>query len=185
MDRYWLLTSTFYGAWLPGDARGFVGRVRDGRPDDPPSEFRVVHDLPGTPYDEDLPGLERASGEKMNGPPILINREHAQILLAQFQETASYRGWQILAVAIMVNHIHLVVAVPGDPNPTKVLGDFKAYGSRALSKRFGKPASDTWWTYGGSTRKLEDQSAVADGVYYVLHKQYRPLITYAPASGVA
>src|SRR5947209_816005 len=27
MDRYWFLTWTTYGTWLPGDARGFVGRV--------------------------------------------------------------------------------------------------------------------------------------------------------------
>src|SRR5437763_1061534 len=33
MDRYWLLSSTFYGNWLPGDPRGFVSRVRDRRPD--------------------------------------------------------------------------------------------------------------------------------------------------------
>lgn len=28
MDRYWLLTWTTYGTCLPGDPRGFVGRVR-------------------------------------------------------------------------------------------------------------------------------------------------------------
>ena len=30
MDRYWLLTWHTYGTWLPGDRRGFVGRVREG-----------------------------------------------------------------------------------------------------------------------------------------------------------
>ena len=30
MDRYWLLTWTTYGTWLPGDARGFVSNVADG-----------------------------------------------------------------------------------------------------------------------------------------------------------
>ncbi len=31
MDRYWPLTWTTYGTWLPGDARGFaVSNVRDG-----------------------------------------------------------------------------------------------------------------------------------------------------------
>ena len=33
--RYWLLTSTTYGTWLPGDERGFVGRVWDTRPVQP------------------------------------------------------------------------------------------------------------------------------------------------------
>ena len=26
MDRYWLLSNTCYGTWLPGKERGFVGR---------------------------------------------------------------------------------------------------------------------------------------------------------------
>jgi REP element-mobilizing transposase RayT len=180
MDSHWLLTSSFYGTWLPGDRRGFVGRVRDVRPEDPPSTARLEHDLPGTPCDEDMPGLERASAELMKGPPIWIEAEHAAILLGQFRETATYRTWHLLAVAIMANHIHLVVRTPTDADPTKVLGDFKAYGSRALTARFGKPASDTWWTSRGSKRLLPDEEAIAAAVHYVLHKQPNPLATWSP-----
>jgi hypothetical protein len=35
VDRYWLLTNTSYGNWLPGDRRGFVGRVWEHRPSEP------------------------------------------------------------------------------------------------------------------------------------------------------
>jgi REP element-mobilizing transposase RayT len=180
MFHYWLLTSSFYGTWLPGDHRGFVGRVRDGRPDDPLTTARIDHDIPGTPYDEDLPGLGRASAELMKGPPIFVEPAHAEVLLPQFRETAAFREWQILAVAIMANHIHLVVRTPSDANPTKVLGDIKAYASRALTARFGKPTSGTWWTYGGSKRLLSDDRAIAGAVHYVLDKQYKPLVTWAP-----
>ena len=38
----------------------------------------------------------------------------------------------------MANHIHLVVETQDDAEPTKILADFKAYGSRALTARFGK-----------------------------------------------
>ena len=31
---FWLLSSTFYGQWLPGDPRGSVTNVRDRRDDD-------------------------------------------------------------------------------------------------------------------------------------------------------
>jgi len=67
MDRYWLLTSTTYGTWLPGDFRGFVSNVRDVGANDqgadaPRSPAREVrHNVPGTPYDADLPGLERSA----------------------------------------------------------------------------------------------------------------------------
>jgi len=184
MDRYWLLSSTFYGTWLPGDERGFVGRVRDARPDDPTTPFRFAHDIPGTPYDEDLPGLARASAEQMKGPPVFIDRVQAEVLLSQFLETARYRGWEILAVAIMANHVHLVVGVTGDPSPTKVLGDFKTYGSRALNRQFGRRASDTWWTYDGSKRKLSDEPARTGAVNYVLYKQYMPLLRWSPETGI-
>jgi REP element-mobilizing transposase RayT len=181
MFRRWLLTSSFYGTWLPGDRRGFVGRVRDVRPEDPPTTVRIEHDIPGIPYDEDMPGLERASAELMHGPPILVEAAHAEILLGQFRETATYRKWPLLAVAIMANHVHLVAQAPLEMDPTKVLGDFKAYGSRALTARFGKPASGTWWTYSGSKRLLPDEQALADAIHYVLRKQYKPLVTWSPS----
>jgi len=183
MFRHWLLSSSFYGTWLPGDRRGFVGRVRDARPEDPPATARIEHDVPGTPYDEDIPGLERASADLMKGPPIYVEAAHAEVLLGQFHETAAYRQWHLLAVAVMANHVHLVVRTPPDADPTKVLGDFKAYGSRALTARFGKPESGTWWTYSGSKRALPDERAVAAAINYVLHKQYNPLVTWSPGEG--
>jgi len=129
MDRHWLLTWTTYGTWLPGDPRGFVSNVRVG----PGPEVR--HNLPGTPCDKDMPGLARASRAVLKGPSIYLVPAQAEALLAQFLETANYRGWELLAVAVMANHAHLVVGVPGDPDPSDVLGDFKGYGSRALNRR--------------------------------------------------
>ena len=48
MDRYWLLTWTTYGTWLPGDRRGFVSNVLDGSgssdPDHDPLAYRWTLD---------------------------------------------------------------------------------------------------------------------------------------------
>ena len=62
----------------------------------------------------------------------------AEVVLAQLRETAAYRGWELLAASIMANHFHLVVAVADDAEPRKVLADFKAYGTRALNRAFGR-----------------------------------------------
>src|SRR5579884_1089305 len=161
MDSYWLLTSTTYGTWLPGDRRGFVSNVREG----PGSEVR--HNQPGTPVDADMPGLAASSRATLQCPPIYLVREQAQVVLAQFQETATYRGWQLLAVAIMANHFQIVVGVTGDPDPAKLLGDFKSYSSRALNRRWAKPASGTWWTESGLRRKLPNETAVLAAIQYV------------------
>src|SRR4051794_36111565 len=115
MDRHWLLTNTCYGTRLPGDRRGFVGRVREHRPLDPEDKPRVTHNGPGAPCDADMPGLAAAAGGRMRGPVIRLTTAHAEALLAQLLETARHRGWSILAVAIMCDHFHIVVAVPGDP----------------------------------------------------------------------
>jgi REP element-mobilizing transposase RayT len=171
MDRTWLLTWTTYGTWLPGDDRGFVSNVRAG--DGP----EVKHNTPGTPYDNKLRGLTIAAREQMTGAPIWLNREHAVLLARQFRETAGHRGWALLALAIMANHVHLVVGVPGDPQPDVLLRDFKSYGSRCLNQRFGKPASETWWTASGSRRKLPDERAVQAAVRYV-RNQHKPLMIW-------
>jgi REP element-mobilizing transposase RayT len=161
MDRYWLLTSTTYGTWLPGDHRGFVSNVREG----PGPEVR--HNRPGTPVDADMPGLVAGARANLRGPAVLLALEQAQALVVQFRETAVYRGWQLLAVAVMANHFHLVVGVAGDPDPANLLRDFKSYGSRALNRRWPKPASGTWWTESGSRRKLPNEAAVLAAIQYV------------------
>jgi REP element-mobilizing transposase RayT len=184
MDRYWLPSNTCYGNWLPGDRRGFVGRVWDHRPGDVTEKPRVTHDLPGIPYDEDLAGLEARSRELLKGPPIHFTDSHAEKLLGQFRETADYRGWELCAVAVMFNHFHIVVGVNGDPSPSKVLGDFKSWGTRVLTRHFGEPASKTWWTECGSKRKLPDERAIALAGHYVLYRQPNPLLTWSPSTAL-
>jgi REP element-mobilizing transposase RayT len=116
----------------------------------------------------------------MTGPPIFLDRAKAEVLLGQFRETAAFRGWGLRAAAIMFNHFHLVVQVPDDPDPRKVLADFKAYGTRALNRAYGKPPSETWWTGNGSKRILRGPDALAAAVRYVRDRQPNPLVVWSP-----
>jgi REP element-mobilizing transposase RayT len=177
MDRYWLLTWTTYATWLPGDARGFVSIVvgEDGK--------GVRHNTPGTPCDADHPNLQRYARQTLKGQPIYLIAEQAFALLAQFQETACCRQWLLQAVSIMANHIHIVLGVPGDPEPETLLRDLKSYGSWGLNRRWGKPASATWWTESGSKRKLENESAVPAAVQYVKDQEY-PLLIWTLEEGL-
>src|SRR5690348_3503186 len=111
MDRYWLLTWTTYGTWLPGDARGFVSNVSAE------GGTEVRHNIPGTPYDADDARVRQRALANLVGQPVWLTAEQASLVARQLQETAEYRGWTLLAYAIMANHIHLVVGVPADPDP--------------------------------------------------------------------
>jgi hypothetical protein len=113
----------------------------------------------------------------MNGPPIFLVVEQANAMLAQFHETSSVRDWLLIAVAIIRNHVHVEVGVPGDPDPEVLLRDYKAYASRSLNSKWPKPASGTWWTESGSKRKLKDETAVLAAAKYIRDQEF-PLVVW-------
>ena len=182
MVRTWLITSTTYGTWLPGDRRGFVGTVRDYRDGDEAiaTGKRTRHNQHGTELDRDLDGLHRASERLLKCQPIWLTLAQAEAVAPQFRETAAHRRWGLHALAIMANHFHVVVTSPAATPSAHVLRDFKSYASRTLSVTWGKPASGTWWTESGSRRALPHDRAVEAAVRYV-RNQYQPLVVWVPA----
>ncbi|MBU6294684.1 MAG: transposase [Planctomycetes bacterium] len=174
MDRCWFLTWTTYGTWLPGDGRGSVTTIRDEETGERfrPNEY-------GTPYLPPMRELENAARGAMRGNPVWLTQSMADAAAQQFVETGRFRGWTLLALAVMANHVHVVVGVMGDPDPAHLLRDFKSYGSRTLNRKFGVPESGTWWTTGGSKRILPDENAVSAAVSYVLRQEH-PLVLWNP-----
>jgi REP element-mobilizing transposase RayT len=137
---------------------------------------RVHYNFPGTPCVSGLPELRDAATELMKGPPIFLVVDQAKVLLNQFQETANHRSWHLDSVAIMANHIHIVVTVEGDPEPETLLRDLKSYGSRSLNRQSAKPVNGTWWTTGGSKRKLPDENARRAANEYVANQEFSLVI---------
>jgi REP element-mobilizing transposase RayT len=172
MDRYWLITWTCYGAWLPGDRRGFVSHVRDEH------GAMVIHNIPGTPYDADMPTLEAHARSQMAGSPVTLDHRDADALIQQYQETARIRRWELQAASVMFNHTHVVVGVPGDPDPESILESLKSWATRAVKKLRPLPANGTFWTAKGSKRKLPDERSLRDAVIYVVRKQPNPLAAW-------
>ena len=111
----------------------------------------------------------------------MLTTMHAEIIVDQLRETSDYRKQQLNAVAVMYDHIHVVVGVPGDPDPAELLRDYKSYASRALNARFGKPSSGTWWTASGSRRILKEDAALLSAIDYV-RRQPNPLLLWCNES---
>jgi REP element-mobilizing transposase RayT len=173
--RYWLVTWTTFGTWLPGARADFVSRICDEHGN------HVIHNIPGTPYDADMPEQENFARSQMKGPPVCLDRTTADTLIKQFQETARIRGWELEAASVMHNHMHLVVGVDGDPDPQSILETFKSWATRAIKKVRPLPPNGTFWTAKGSKRKRPDDSSFRNAVIYVVRTQPDPLaVCYAP-----
>jgi REP element-mobilizing transposase RayT len=159
VDRHWLLTWTTYGTWLPGDARGSHVRVADtpGR-----RTFELVDGDTARAI-----GLRESARARLKRQPIWLTAEQARVVFEAIEEQAAHRGWASNACAVMANHVHVVVGVPGDPEPARILHGFKAYASRALNQRFRQQTVGTWWTQSGSTRLLRAEPNVIAALRYV------------------
>jgi REP element-mobilizing transposase RayT len=176
MDRFWMLSWTTYGSWLPGDRRGFVSERRDD------SGAKVLHNIPGTPCDADLPSLQAHAASLMTEDAVRLDLAQAEALAEQLRETAAHRGWRLLALAVMANHLHVVVGVPGDPDPEKLLGDFKAWGTRRLNRGWGRRAH--WWTQSGSKRPKKTAAALKAAIKYVRDQPYALVVWLDPEAAV-
>jgi len=176
MDRHWLLSWTTYGAWLPGDRRGFVSEVRD-------DGVKALHNTPHTPCDADMPALQAYAASIMTAGAVRLDVAQARAVAEQLRETAAHRGWRLLALAVMANHVHVMVGVLGDPDPEKLLGDFKAWATRRLNAGWGR--RERWWTQSGSRRPKRTAESVRRAVEYVRDQPYALVVWLDPASGAA
>jgi REP element-mobilizing transposase RayT len=166
VDRCWLLTWTTYGTWLPGDERGFVSAVRDQ------TGAQATHNQPATEYDRDRPHLEGYSKATQKLASVRLTRTQAAAVCRQMQTTADLRHWKLFAIAVMANQIHAVVGVPGDPDPSSLLRDFKSYCARQLNQTSPSRERQRWWTKSGSTRMLPDETAILAAIRYVENQEW-------------
>jgi hypothetical protein len=187
MDRYRFFTWRTYGTWLPGED-GFVGYYHtfDGR--------RVTDNQPGAPKAESIPQLARYARNLLRGEPVGLTLVQAHAVADQLREHAGFKGRVIDAVAVLVNHVHLVFGTPGDPDPDRLLADWKAYATRALNRlanperqRGGKPdplaaargspkrLRPVWWAEDGSKRPVKTDEGRRAAIQYV-RDQVNPLV---------
>ncbi len=155
---YVLVTSTTYGNWLPGDARGYVDE----------------HNVYGMPFDAPSAALEHFAKAKMKEPIVWLNLEQAETVLRRWQETVGELDGLLVVVAILQNHFHFVGIFPDKITKAKLLQFFKGRASRALNQKYGK---QTWWTDSGSVRYSFDEPAFLARIEYV-KKQHNPLVLW-------
>ncbi len=145
---------------MPGDARGSTS---DTRAKDGATEF---HNRLGTLPAPPNQSFENQAHAARKHPIVFLDSHKASMVERQLFETAEFRGWKILIVAIMATHVHLVLKVSGDPPSSQMLKDLKSYASRRLNQNVPE-RSGRWWTDSGSARFLADEANVLRAIAYV------------------
>lgn len=146
------LTWTTYGSWLPGDARGWVGR----------------HGAIGAPS----AALAQTARRRMRSRPVVLARADRCSVETTVRDQCFFRMWHLHAVACRTAHVHVVVSAP-DCDPETVLRCLKAWSSRRLSEMHTK-RTVPWWTRSGSVRRIYETEGVSRVIQYVLECQDTP-----------
>lgn len=156
MPTYHIIWTT-YGTWLPGDARGWIKSgtwtIQAGD--------RV---------------LEEENRARMAGDAVVLDLEHRDIVEQTIRDHCAIRNWNLHAMNVRTNHVHLVVTADRDPDT--VMEQLKAWCSRKLSDakgattRIAKNAGrKRWFTEGGDKEIIQDDAHFHNTIRYVLEGQ--------------
>ncbi|MDX9911970.1 MAG: transposase [Phycisphaerales bacterium] len=146
------LTWTTYGTWLHGDDRGSVVAGRTSR------AMRFV---------KRDPEMLIESADRMAEEPLVLDADLRRLVEGVIREHCAIRAWRIHAINVRSNHVHVVL--DANVRPEVVMGQLKAWSSRALHERL--PTRERIWTRHGSTRWLKGESAILHAIDYVMNQQ--------------
>ena len=155
----YFITFHTYGSWLHGR--------EDGSVDD-------QHKTYGQAFAKPDPNRHTARQTQMKQSEVSLDEAAREIVLKSLLETCQHRGWQLRALHVRTNHIHVVVSA-ANATPEKVLVDFKAYATRNLRRKKVIAPQLSVWSRHGSTRYLWDETAVHEKCHYTLHEQGEPM----------
>jgi REP element-mobilizing transposase RayT len=151
----YFITFHTYGTWLPGDPRGSVD---------------AQHRTYGTPYvGSGEEGRFASSARRLIHPPIYLGPEERTVVLRTAQEVCRHRGWELYAVNVQSNHIHIVIRA--EHTAERVMHDLKAWSTRRVVEAGLRERGVHMWVRHGSTRMLWQAKAVRAACAYVLEGQ--------------
>ena len=160
----YFLTFTTYGTRLHGDDRGSVDRDHNGY---------------GTPLLPPDPFARNAARRMMTQEPYLLDEPRRNLVRDAIVEECRFRGWDLLALHVRTNHVHVVVTA--ERAPDFVTRACKANASKRLNRAGFECRDRHRWTDGGSTKYLWREDAVEEKVAYTLHEQGEPMAVYDPS----
>ena len=151
----YFITFRTYGTWLHGDERGSVDRE---------------HNQVGEPLLETNAALHRHRRSLMRGEAMMFDEKARECVHSAIRGVAHHRDWQIHALQVMNNHVHVVVSADSI-KPEKVMADFKAWATRRLRETGHISSEALVWERHGSTRYVNSHNSLDAACNYVLNCQ--------------
>ena len=103
--------------------------------------------------------------------PNVLNDEARRIVQESIADHCRLRGWDLRAINVRTNHVHVVVSCSADEPPERVMTEFKLWATRRLRRaRLIRPDGRPW-TRHGSTRWINTQQSLDAAVAYVVEGQ--------------
>ena len=150
----YLISFRTYGTWLHGDDRGSTDRFRN--------QYRSPHINPNTKW-------QKYNQELLKVEPLRLGVRQRRTVAIAIRETCRIRKWELLALNVRTNHVHVVVTA--NQIPERALNAFKANATAQLRENELWPYSFTPWADKGSNRRLWNESSVARAIDYVFNGQ--------------
>jgi REP element-mobilizing transposase RayT len=158
----YFLTWPTYGAWLPGDERGWVKYRHGWHPPDPT--------------------VKREAEARMTEDACILDIDQRQLVELTIADHCRVRGWTLFAVNCRSNHVHVVVGA--NCEVSRVRDQFKASCTRRLNAleqerkrgtqpRQAEPSRKKWWAERGSGQYVNDELGLEAIVHYVKEAQDR------------
>jgi REP element-mobilizing transposase RayT len=151
-----------YGTWLHGDERTSIDRHNNayGSPRIAANSDWKIHN-------------ESTLGRK----PVILNAAQRKAAEQGVRETCEKKGWEISALNVRTNHIHVVASI-GGKSSKRTLAALKAGATKKLRENGLWKVDNTPWAEKGSRRKLWNEKSVWEAVDYVINGQGKPLADY-------
>ncbi len=150
----YLITFHSYGTWLHGNDCGSVDK------------FNNWFDFPNIAPN---PPRELSAKRRLKSDPFKLSQDVRIHVERTIRDVAVYRSWQLYAINVRSNHVHVVVSA--DETPEKVMNDFKSWSTRRLREsNLVKPNQQVWARH-GSTIYLWNEKSLTAACDYVIDGQ--------------
>jgi REP element-mobilizing transposase RayT len=129
-------------------------------------ENSISFELPESQPNDGLVKKERSN---QSHESVEFTRSQREAVYFAIREVCRFRGYQLLALNIRSNHVHVVVIARVAPE--KIIEAFKSYATRRLKNDSLIDADRKVWSRHGSTRYLWKEQSVTAAIDYVLYGQ--------------